>query len=85
MNRTQALPYVAHAIDDAGASRTGESIPADATLVGWQAGFEPVFVAVWSNLPGVTVEQYEAAELATDYLDALGWFADGPTEPDYII
>lgn len=53
-------------------------------LVGWQCGFEPLFVAVHSYLD-VRLDDDEAIELATDYLVERGWFASEPTEPDYII
>lgn len=95
MNRTQALEYVGHAVDDAGAVRTGEPIPDHARLVVWQCGFEPMVVAVWSYLPPVIVAQSyrpevaldddEAEYIATDYLREIGWFANDPCEPDYII
>lgn len=53
-------------------------------LVGWQCGFEPLFVAVHSYLD-VRVDDGEAIEMATDYLDDRGWFSNGPTDPDYIL
>lgn len=85
--REQALSYVEHALDDAGADRTGEPIPSNAVLVGWQCGFEPLFVAVWSYLPNVTLDEGEAVEIASDYLDELGWFAERACHelPVYII
>ena len=84
MQRTDALPYVSFALDDALAIRTGEPIPDHARLVGWQCGFEPLFVAVWSYLGGRLTEE-DATEIAKDYLDEIKWFAGEPTEPDYII
>lgn len=91
MNRTQALPYVGHAVDNALSPRNerGEAIPATARLVGWQCGFEPMFVAVWSYLdrPGdmIKMDRDEAEEIAKDYLEEIGWFGeDGPREADYI-
>jgi hypothetical protein len=97
MNRTQAIPYVAYIVDDAGSGRTLGADPhaivrspemSDfkyaSALVGWQCGFEPLFVAVHSYLD-VALTEEEATELATDYLDEIGWFSNGPTDPDFVI
>ena len=53
-------------------------------LIGWQCGFEPLFVAVHSYLD-VRLDENEAIEMATDFLAEIKWFSDGPTEPDYLI
>lgn len=53
-------------------------------LVGWEGKFGPVFVSVHSYLD-VKLDDDEAIEMATDYLEEIGWFSDGPTEPDYVI
>lgn len=57
-------------------------------LVGWQCGFEPLFVAVHSYLD-VKLTDYEAEELAVDYLEERGWFGpdhiQGDHDADYII
>ena len=88
MKREQALNYVSCGVDDAahiydaGAARTQAP---HARLVGWQCGFEPVFVAVWSYLPGVRLDDDSAAELAMDALSERNWFDGEPTEPDYIL
>jgi hypothetical protein len=84
MTRDQALPYVSFCIDDALSERQISDMPNTARLVGWQCGFEPLFVAVWSYLD-VQLDDDEAAELARDYLAERKWFADEPTEPDYIL
>jgi len=84
ITREQALSYVGHCVDDALAERSPSDIPANARLVGWQCGFEPMFVAVWSYL-NVRIDDNEAAELATDLLKEKKWFSGEPTEPDYII
>ena len=84
MNRNQALPFVSFGVDDTGSIRTASEAPANARLVGWQCGFEPVFVAVWSYLD-VRIDDDEAIELATDALEERQWFADGPSEPDYVL
>lgn len=85
MNRTEALKYVGHALDDALAVRTGEPIPTHARLVGWQCDFEPMFVAVWSYLPDSKLSDDEAEEIAADYLAEIGWFVNEPTSADYIV
>ena len=53
-------------------------------LVGWQCGFEPLFVAVHSHLD-VRLNDEDAADMARDYLNEIGWFASEATDPDYII
>lgn len=85
MKRREALKYVAIGIDAALSPRDLSDMPCDARLVGWQCGFEPMFVAVWSYLPGCKLDESEAIDLATDLLTERGWFADGPTEPDYVL
>jgi hypothetical protein len=85
----QALPYVAHVIDTAGsADRKLSDIQGRAVLVGWQCGFEPLFVAVIDcysdadgrprDLPG----EQEAMELAEEWLRELKWFARDNDVPD---
>ncbi len=32
-----------------------------------------------------SVDEDEAIEIATDYLDEIGWFSDGPVEPDHVV
>jgi len=87
MKRAQALSYVSFALDDALAVRTGEPIPDNARLVGYQCGFEPLFVAVWSYLPGITLDAGDAEDIARDYLMERKWFADcdNPPDADYVI
>lgn len=53
-------------------------------LIGWQCGFEPLFVAVHSYLD-VRLSDADCVALALDYLSEVGWVSDGATEPDYII
>ena len=94
MTREQALPYVSFVVDDAG---SGREIGADmhattresgheyrSVLVGWQCGFEPLFVAVHSYLD-VELDDQEAEEMAQEYLAERNWFAGDPTEADYVI
>jgi hypothetical protein len=85
MNRKDALPYVSYCVDDALAERDVKEMPANARFVGWQCGFEPLFVAVWSYLDGVRIDDADAIEIATDLLQERKWFAGDPTEPDYVI
>ena len=44
-----------------------------------------MFVAVWSYLPGLVLEDSEAEEIARDYLTEIKWFSGEPTEADFII
>lgn len=55
-------------------------------LVGWQCGFEPLFVAVHSYLD-VRLDEEEACDMAREYLEEIGWFAGScqDHEPDYVI
>jgi hypothetical protein len=84
MTREQALAYVGHCVDDALSERSISDIPANARLVGWQCGFEPMFVAVWSYLD-LRLDDQEAEELAVDLLTEKKWFSGEPTSADYII
>lgn len=85
MTREMALPYVAYCVDDALAERNISDMPKNARLIGWQCGFEPLFVAVWSYLGDDALpDPAEACELATDLLVEKKWFAGEPTDPDYI-
>ena len=97
VERTEAMAYVSFVVDDAGNGRElGEDLHAivresfedhqyASVLVGWQCGFEPLFVAVHSYLD-VYVDDGEAIELATDFLSERGWFANNEVkEPDYLI
>jgi hypothetical protein len=96
MTRAQAIPYISYCVDDALSPRDIKDMPPNARLVGWQCGFEPLFVAVWSYLADTQgnhnrLDEDEAEEIATDYLKEKNWFAlDGnsdsePPAPDYII
>ena len=54
-------------------------------LIGWQCGFEPLFVAVHSYID-VRLEDNEAEEMAREYLEERGWFGENEhREADYII
>jgi len=96
MNRSAAIPFVCHVVDDALNGRAlgadvhaivrepGESFAYASRLVGWKCGFEPMFVAVHSYLD-CRIDDDEAAELAMDYLSEIGWFSGEPQEPDFIL
>jgi hypothetical protein len=85
MTRDRALPYVSYYLDDALSERTAADMPPNARLVGWQCGFEPMFVAVWSYLGDGHLDMAEAADIAIDFLEEKKWFAGDDHEPDYII
>lgn len=82
ITRQECLPYVSACVDDTGAMRTLAERPALPLVrfVGYQCGFEPLIVAVWSYLPGCTVDDEEAESLARDYLQERGWFGDEEPE-----
>jgi hypothetical protein len=86
MNRADALPYVSYYLDDALAVRTAADMPATKVrLVGWQCGFEPLFVAVWSYL-NTELTDSEAEDIAADYLEEIHWFTNGARTPaDYVL
>ncbi|MDH1555924.1 hypothetical protein N5E86_15835 [Stutzerimonas stutzeri] len=85
MNRPE-LCDISFVVDDALAERClTDLVNHDYTLVGYQAGFEMLFVAVISCLPGCVVEPDEACEIATDLLLEKKWFADeSQTEPSIV-
>jgi hypothetical protein len=87
MKREAALQYVSCCLDNALCERDIADMPANARLVGWQCGFEPMFVAVWSYLDDQPMDMAEAEEIATDYLQEKRWFADNDSPPaaDYVI
>lgn len=96
MNRELAKTYVSFVVDDTGNGRklnsdvcavvreAGDKYKYASVLVGWQCGFEPLFVAVHSYLD-VELSDDEVVDMATEYLLERNWFSDEPTEPDYII
>jgi hypothetical protein len=84
MKREDAYQYISVCVDDALSVRSIDDMPKDARLIGWQCGFEPLFVAVWSYLD-VRLGDDTAVELAMDILQERQWFAGEPTEPDFIL
>lgn len=85
MRKRDAIPYLSYGVDSALAERNPADRPANARLIGWQCGFEPLFVAVWSMFDGVRLDDDEAVEIATDLLVEREWFAGEPSEPDYVL
>jgi hypothetical protein len=94
MTREQAREYISFCVDDALNERSIDDMPANARLVGWQCGFEPLFVAVWSYLADTQgnrnrIDDIEAEEIATDLLVERAWFStmgvDGEPPPADII
>lgn len=95
MDREEALRHVEHVVDD-----TGDGRPLDydmcaivrnnddyvwrSVLVGWKQGSELVVVAVHS-LMDVSIDNDEAAEIAADYLEGIGWFEAGAYAPDFVV
>lgn len=77
--------YVAYRVDDALHGEKATDFQPGDVLVGWQCGFEPLVVAVGSYLPGCTVDNDEAEELAADYLQEIKWFAGDVQEADFIV
>ena len=84
MTREDAIQYISVCVDDALCERSMDERPDNARLIGWQCGFEPLFVAVWSYI-GCRLGDDEAVELAQDILQERQWFAGEPTEPDFIL
>jgi hypothetical protein len=84
VKREDAVKYVSHILDDSLNVQSGPVQDND-TLVGWQCGFEPLFVAVRSYLPGVKVNSQDAEEIALDYLEEIGWFGKNVRPADYVV
>lgn len=82
----KALEYVAYVVDDSlnVSSYTGQDLPEKTVLVGYQCGFEPLFVAVYSYLD-CEIDEQDAEEIASDYLQEKNWFSEGKEDCDYII
>jgi hypothetical protein len=90
MTREDAIQYVSVCVDDAMSERSMDERPDNARLIGWQCGFEPMFVCVWSHLGDTEgnrdrIGDDEAVEIAQDILQERQWFAGEPTEPDFIL
>ena len=62
----------------------------DGMLVGWETDSEPMVVAVIAATMDTqgrrdSVDEDEGIEIATDYLDEIGWFSDGLVDPDHVV
>jgi hypothetical protein len=85
MTADEAIPYVAHVLDTAlSPDHAVEDIGPGTWLIGWQCGFEPMFVAVVATYTEA-VDASDAEDIAADYLEEIGWFADERTDADYFI
>lgn len=85
MNVSDALPYVSHVLDTAlSPDHNVSEIGKGTYLVGWQCGFEPLFVAVIGSYTEAVDEQ-DAEEIAADWLDEIGWFATGIVPADFVL
>jgi hypothetical protein len=85
MKREDAIRYIGYCVDDALGERHISEMPDNARLIGWQCGFEPMFVAVWSYLSDTKLDDADAETIAVDLLKERKWFTDGPRPPDYIM
>ena len=76
--RNAVEKYIGYKVDDAlnGEQWTDQGAEEDTVtdrdwLLGWQCGFEPVFVVCRSYLPDVTLDRSDAIEYAIDYLKEI--------------
>lgn len=84
MTISDALPYVSYVLDTAlSPDHSVADVGPGAVLVGWQCGFEPLFVAVVATY--TAPDEDEAVEIATDYLEEIGWFGGAVREPDFVL
>lgn len=82
MNKDTAIEYVGYHLEDIGPI-DARPITDQTFLVGWQCGFEPMFVAVHDHLD--YLDASDAEQIAVDHLEKIGWFTDGPVDADYIL
>ena len=83
MKKEKAIEYIGHYVDDC-LSNHKQPVTDKTKLVGFQCGFEPMFVAVNSGY-GWEVDSSAAEELAIDYLNKIGWSDDPELSADYIL
>ena len=86
--RNAVEKYIGYKVDDAlnGEQWTNEESVSDRDwLLGWQCGFEPVFVVCRSYLSDATLDRSDAIEYAIDYLKEIGWFSEPENDnwPDF--
>lgn len=83
--RNQLEKYIGYCLDDTGDIRELKDKPANARLVVYPCGFEPMVVAVWSYLPNIKVDDDEAIELADDFLKEIGWLSEPDKTAEYVV
>jgi len=87
----EMMEYVNYVLDTAlSPDHSRDDIGPGAMLVRWESESEPMIVAVIGATMDTkgrrdSVDEDEAVEIATDYLDEIGWFSAGPTKPDHVI
>lgn len=89
-SRKTALKYVSFVLDPGGRKLPNSKLdPKQSILVGWQCGFEPLYVAI--NVGGYgKMDESHAEDLAREFLESKGWFkaedlVDEDKECDYIL
>ncbi|MBU0564893.1 MAG: hypothetical protein KJ890_15495 [Gammaproteobacteria bacterium] len=88
LNQERFKELTSFVVDDALAEHPVSAIKdrRDVTYVGFDAGFEPMFVGVISYLPGCVVDAGEACEIAIDLLLEKKWFAnEADTAPSVVL
>lgn len=83
MTKQEAIEYVGHHLLIDARPIDPRPITDRTYLVGWQCGFEPMFVAVHDHLD--YLDESDAEQIALEYLEKIGWFTDGPVDADYLI
>jgi len=73
------------AVDDALSPRRPDEAPENARFVGYAVGFNIVWCAVWSHIPGLRLDEHEAEEIANDYMFEAGWTQDENITADYVL
>ena len=85
------IEYVQYVLDTAlSPDHSRDDIGPGAMLVGWETDWEPMVVAVIGATMDTqgrrdSVDEDEAIDIATDYLDEMGWFSEGPADPDHVV
>ncbi len=69
---------------------TRDDVGPGAVLVAWATESDPMVVAVIGATMDTagrrdSVDEEEAVEIATDYLDEIGWFNGDPFDPDHVV
>ena len=83
-NRKQALEYVGHVITPDGKKLPEKSLdPKTAILVGWQCGFEPMYVAIQDeDGDELSLSDSDAEGIAKKYLTKINWFSENDDDED---